>query len=185
MPLSLSRWVREVNLRAAGLACVATFVALPALASAQTDEWALRAAFHPFVGYGTYPRESALGQAEATASRHLIGLAFDWPAAQRLLVTASVARTIQLFGCSRCDPTGNMVGAAVQALVTSTRARWGVLVGPAVEYTTLGSGRVGGGGAVTVGMIRGVGPRFMFRRSFLTGPYPSSYAVLLSLRLGW
>jgi len=182
MPRSLSRCVREVYRCAAGLACLATFVALPGLASAQDE--ALRPALLPFAGYGTYPREPVLGQAQATASRHLVGLAFDWPAGQRVLVTTSVARTIQLFGCSLCEATGSMVGAAVQALVTSTGAKWGVLVGPQVEYTTLGNGRVGGGAAVTVGGTRGVAPRLTFRRSFLTGPHPSSHSVLVSVRLG-
>jgi hypothetical protein len=184
MPLSLSRWAREAGARAVRVACVATVVAVPGLAFAQTGEWALRPALHPLAGYGMYPREAILGQGGPTASRHFLGLAFDWPIGQRVMVTPSVARTIQVFGCSLCDATGNVVAVVVQTLLTSRRARWGVLVGPAVEHTTLGTRRVGVGAAVAAVVIRGVGPRLMLRHSFLTGPHPSSYAAEVSVRLG-
>ena len=176
------RWFTHAVTRAGLL------VALAALPAAGQDPPGvaprLRAAAHPFVGLVNSAR------ADVASGGGVVGVALDLPVAPRLLLSPSLAIGFPLGACplvlpSNCPLSGNAFDVSLLWQPMATHGAWGVLLGPTVGRS--GIDGVGGeiGGTVSLGVVRGVGPRLTVHVLTRPGTQRQTRALgVLSLRLG-
>ena len=146
----------------------------------------LRPAMLPFVGAGGFPRPRNIETGATDEGRVLLGGALDLPLGRRLLVASSVAYGIVPFVClGGCPPAGTSVELALLWLATPSQGTWGALLGPSVGRTSFDGTRTGVGATISVGAVRGIGPRVSLRYHSLSGArHPTTLMGLLALRLG-
>ncbi len=145
----------------------------------------LRAAAHPFAGLVNSERADVPGGGAV-----VIGVAFDLPLASRLLISPSLAFGIPPGACpavipSNCPLRGAALDVSLLWQPIRTRGVWSLVVGPTVSRSSFDG--VGGeiGGTASVGVLRGVGPRFTVHVLSRPGsPRQTRAMAVLSLRLG-
>jgi hypothetical protein len=169
--------------------CVSLILVLAPAAECAAQESvrsSLGPALLPLVGSGGFPRPPDIESGATDAGQLLVGVSLDLPVAPRLLLASTVAKGFQPFACTgSCAPAGSIASVALLWAVLLEDGKWGVLLGPSVERSTFDGTRTGGGATLSVGAVRGIGPRLTFRYHTLSGQRrPSSLAGFFAVRLG-
>lgn len=144
----------------------------------------LRAAAHPFAGLISSERADVPGTGAA-----VVGVALDVPLSSRLLLSPSFAIGLPLGACpllspSDCPLSGSALDVSLLWQPIAARGAWSLLVGPTASRSSFAS--VGGevGGTMSLGAVRGVGPRLTVHvLSRPGGPRQTRAMAVLSLRL--
>lgn len=170
----------------ARVSCLVSLMALPANGqSAPGAVPPLRAAAHPFVGLISSGRANVSGAGAA-----VVGVALDLPLASRLLLSPSLAIGLPAGACplvypSDCPLSGGALDVSLLWQPIAARGAWSLLVGPTASRSSFIG--VGGeiGGTMSLGVVRGVGPRLTVHALSRPGsPRHTRAMAVLSLRLG-
>lgn len=170
----------------ARVGCLVSLIALPA--SGQSPPRAvppLRTAAHPFAGLVSSARANVPGTGAA-----VVGVALDLPLASRLLLSPSLAIGLPPGACplvypSDCPLSGGALDVSLLWQPIAARGAWSLLIGPTVSRSSFAG--VGGeiGGTMSLGVVRGVGPRLTVHLISRPGsPRQTRAMAILSLRLG-